>query len=180
MVKSSTKFQSTRKISVGNRNIFRNHSKIVSDKKSEFLVLGNRNYFDYNSLIKSHHGYLKMGDNNYIGPNCILQGFGGLTIGNGVMIAGNSFISSSNHDYSNPFNEDYLMKEIGKETVIMDKVWIGANSVITAGVTIGKYAIIGAGSVITKDVAPLTMVVGSPGKPIKKYDLESKTWSNIV
>jgi acetyltransferase-like isoleucine patch superfamily enzyme len=179
MVHVQSSFQKKSKITIGYRNIFKRQSKIHSDPESEFIKIGDRNYFDFNALIKSHHGYLSIGNGNYIGPNCILQGFGGLTIGNGVMIAGNTFISSSNHDFSNPLDEDYLQKEIGKETTIEDKVWIGANCVITAGVNIGKSAIIGAGSVITKDVLPYSMVVGSPGELIKNYDFTLKRWIKI-
>jgi len=41
---------------------------------------------------------------------------------------------------------------------------IGANATIVCGVTIGEYAMVGAGSVVTKDVAPYTLVVGNPAK----------------
>lgn len=50
---------------------------------------------------------------------------------------------------------------------IANDVWIGANSVITAGVNIGKGAVIAAGSVVNKDVAAFTVVGGVPAKKIK-------------
>ena len=50
---------------------------------------------------------------------------------------------------------------------IEDDVWIGANAVITSGVNIGHHSIIAAGAVVTKDVAPYTMVGGGPAKTIK-------------
>ena len=56
---------------------------------------------------------------------------------------------------------------ISKDITIEEDVWIGSSSVIMAGVTIGKGSIIGAGSIVTKDVEPYTINVGSPCKKIK-------------
>lgn len=50
--------------------------------------------------------------------------------------------------------------------IINEDVWIGANTTILAGVTIGRGAIIGASSLVTKDVPPYALVVGSPAKII--------------
>jgi acetyltransferase-like isoleucine patch superfamily enzyme len=51
---------------------------------------------------------------------------------------------------------------------IKDKVWIGFNSIILKGVTIGEGAIIGAGSVVTKDVPPWTIAAGNPARIIRE------------
>jgi acetyltransferase-like isoleucine patch superfamily enzyme len=51
---------------------------------------------------------------------------------------------------------------------IADKVWIGFNAIILKGVNIGEGAIVGAGSVVTKDVAPWTIVAGNPAKLIRE------------
>jgi acetyltransferase-like isoleucine patch superfamily enzyme len=52
--------------------------------------------------------------------------------------------------------------------VIGDDVWIGTHAVILKGVTIGDRAIIGAGAVVTKDVAPDTVVAGNPARVVKQ------------
>ena len=54
-----------------------------------------------------------------------------------------------------------------KEIVIEDDVWIGFNSTILKGVTIGKGAIIGANTLILKDVPPYAVVVGNPARIIR-------------
>lgn len=54
------------------------------------------------------------------------------------------------------------------DIVIGNDVWIGYEAVILSGVTIGDGAVIGARAVVTKDVAPYTIVAGVPAKPIKK------------
>jgi acetyltransferase-like isoleucine patch superfamily enzyme len=51
---------------------------------------------------------------------------------------------------------------------ISNKVWVGFNSIILKGVTIGEGAIVGAGSVITKDVPPWTIVAGNPARIIRE------------
>ena len=48
---------------------------------------------------------------------------------------------------------------------------IGSGSVILGGVTVGRNALVGAGAVVTRDVAPNTVVAGSPGRPIRARDL---------
>jgi len=60
------------------------------------------------------------------------------------------------------------------DIVIGNDVWIGYESVILSGVTIGDGAIIGARAVVTKDVSPYTIVGGVPAKPIRKrFDEET-------
>ena len=51
---------------------------------------------------------------------------------------------------------------------IKNKAWIGFNSIILKGVTIGEGAIVGAGSVVTKDVPPYTIVAGNPARIIRE------------
>lgn len=69
------------------------------------------------------------------------------------------------------------------DTVIGNDVWIGQNATILPGVHIGDGAIIGANSVIGSDVAPYTIVVGNPARPIRKrfddeliYIMEKLKW----
>jgi len=56
------------------------------------------------------------------------------------------------------------------KTVVKKSASIGANATIVCGVTIGEYALIGSGTVVTKDVPPYTLVVGSPGRVVGKVD----------
>jgi len=57
-----------------------------------------------------------------------------------------------------------------KPIVIKDEVWIGAGSIITQGVTIGRGAVVAAGAVVTKDVPENTVVGGIPAKIIREID----------
>ena len=56
--------------------------------------------------------------------------------------------------------------------MVGDYVWIGARSIILQGVTIGEGAVVAAGSVVSKDVAPYTIVAGVPAKVVKQRIIE--------
>ena len=58
--------------------------------------------------------------------------------------------------------------------MICDKSWIGFNSILLKGITIGEGAIIGAGSVVTKDVPPWTIVAGNPAQIIREISLNER------
>lgn len=100
-------------------------------------------------------------------------------MGNCCMIGANTFISSSNHNIDDPLADNYLRKEIPSKTTIDDFVWIGANPVIVAGVTIGHHVIVAAGTIVTKNIEPYTMVAGNPGKIIKKFSFDLNQWVKI-
>lgn len=61
--------------------------------------------------------------------------------------------------------------DIVQPITVADEVWIGAGAIITGGVTIGRGAVVAAGAVVTKDVAPYTVVGGVPAKLIKQIDV---------
>ncbi|NOQ32567.1 MAG: acyltransferase [Helicobacteraceae bacterium] len=81
----------------------------------------------------------------------------GIHIGNESYIASGALVFS--HDYARSLHTD---------TYIGKKSFIGANSIIMPGVTIGDSVIVGAGTVVTKDVPSGCIVVGNPAKIIKK------------
>jgi len=107
-----------------------------------------------------------------IGNNCVINSFvhiwagrSGLTIGDRVMIASHTTITTLTHDYYD--KNKRFSPAIDKKIVIGDDVWIGSHAVIMPGISIGKGAVIGAGSVVTKDVEENAIVAGVPAKLIK-------------
>ncbi|WP_208110903.1 CatB-related O-acetyltransferase [Flavobacterium sp. 245] len=101
-----------------------------------------------------------------------------LHIGNFVSIASNVvFILGGNHQINTfttyPIKAHFVEKfsEIDAQTkgpiILEDEVWLGSNTIVMSGVTIGKGAIVAAGSVVTKDVPPFSIVGGNPAKFIR-------------
>ncbi len=65
--------------------------------------------------------------------------------------------------------------DLGAQAVeIQDDAWIGCQSVILRGVTIGTGAVVGAGSVVTRDVPPFTLVVGNPAHEVRKLETDER------
>ena len=90
-------------------------------------------------------------------------------IGRNCLIAANvSLLDSDGHGVS--LADRGKANPISEPIVIEDNVWIGANTIVLKGVTIGRGAIVAAGSVVTRDVAPMTLVGGNPARTIKALD----------
>lgn len=129
------------------------------------FVIGKRSVIEDYACINNAVGEIIIGNETRIGlHNTII---GPVHIGNHVNLAQGVVVSGLNHNFQ---NADQLISEQGVSTspiTINDDVWIGANAVIAAGVTIGKHCVIGAGSVVTKDVPDYSVAVGNPAKVIK-------------
>jgi serine acetyltransferase len=57
--------------------------------------------------------------------------------------------------------------------------WLGADVTILKGVKVGYGSIIGAATVVNRDIPPLSIVVGSPGRVIKRFDMQSQAWVSV-
>ncbi|MES2426932.1 MAG: acyltransferase [Bacteroidota bacterium] len=139
--------------------------------------LGERSVIEDFATINNGVGNVSIGDKSFIGMGNVI--IGPVTIGNNVILAQNIVVSGLNHGYEDVNTPPSLQKTICKPIFIADDVWIGANSVITAGVTLGKHCVIGAGSVVTKDVPEFSVAVGNPAKIIKSYNAKSGNWEKV-
>ncbi len=118
--------------------------------------------------------FVEIQKNAFIGNNCKISSH--TFICEGVHIADNCFIGHNvtfiNDKYPRATNEDGSLQTEEDweliETFVKTGVSIGSSATILCGVTIGEGAIIGAGAVVTKDVAPYTVVAGVPAKEIKR------------
>lgn len=118
----------------------------------------------------------KIGERCYIGANATL-GRGGsdpIVIGDDCIITGCTILG---HDASPALFLEELQgtgifdrKSYKRETRIGNRVFIGVNAVVLAGVTIGDNCIVGAGAVVTKDIPAGSVVAGNPAKIIASID----------
>ena len=138
-------------------------SHIIGRKVDESVTLLPPFYVDFGKNIR-------IGKRCWIQQGCTFFDRGGITIGNDVFIAPKVNLITINHD-SDPENRSATY---GRPIVIEDKVWIGINSTILPGVTVGYGSIVGANSVVTHDVSPYTVVGGNPAKFIKEIRLKKQ------
>lgn len=141
--------------------------RIGSYLRKKFL--GFRKYGE--KVFIMHHAWFKVTENITIGddvrihPMTYIDASGGLEVGSHIGISPGAQIYTQNHGIKK--NEPYYTQPyILKKVVIEDDCWIGAGSIITAGVTIKKGTIVGAGAVVTKDTEPYSIVGGVPAKKI--------------
>ena len=107
---------------------------------------------------------IHIGNNVMIMPYCKCMSAGNIYIEDDVRIALNVSLLTNNHDL---YERDVLTV---KDIRICKNAWIGAGATILPGVTIGENAVVGAASVVTKDVAPNTVVAGNPARVIRTLD----------
>lgn len=121
-----------------------------------------------------------IGNGTHINSGVLLDGRGGLKIGNNVSISFNVAIVTGSHDIQTKrFDGRFLPIEVE------DNVWIGVNATILQNVKIGKGAVVAAGAVVVKDVEQYTIVGGVPAKVIgkRREDLDytcDNTFANFI
>lgn len=144
---------------------------------NEFSLGANSTIEDF-SVINNGMGRVQIGDDSRIGiSNTII---GPVIIGNNVILAQNVVVSALNHNYHDIETPIRLQPCTTATITIGDNSWIGANAVITAGVSIGKHVVVAAGSVVTKSTGDYCIVAGNPATIIKKYDSAQKAWIKPV
>ena len=134
--------------------------------------------------IKSYKEPLKVNGYSYVNNNTILGkniNFNGMRIkGNGKVVIGDNFHSgqeclmiTSYHKYDGGDAIPYdTKKNIDKDIIIEDNVWLGDRVIVLGGVKIGEGAIIQAGSVVVSDIPKYAIAGGHPAKVFKYRDIE--------
>ncbi len=115
---------------------------------------------------------ITIGSDTIIGEGCTLDGRAPLIIGNHVDIASEVMIYNSQHDIN-----DVKFKAKSAQVKISDYVFVGPRAIILPGVTIGRGAIVGAGAVVTKDIAPFSIVGGVPAQIIGERQLKDPKYT---
>jgi acetyltransferase-like isoleucine patch superfamily enzyme len=141
--------------------------RIPGNKTRRFLYkhilkinIGKNVVFHKNTDILS--GYkITIGNGSIIGENNLLDGRGGLTIGENVNFSKNVSIYTEQHQVN---SLDFA--GVKAPVFIDDRAWISCNTIVLPGKTIGKGSIVAAGAVVTKDVPPFMIVGGVPASII--------------
>ena len=129
---------------------------------------------------------LHIGKNVQINDYVHITAINSVTIRDNVLMASKIYISDSTHgsyggdeNDSNPLIPPIERPLSSRPVLIEDNVWLGEFVSVLSGVTIGKGTIVGANSVVSKSLPSYVIAVGTPAKPIKKYNFESQRWEKI-
>lgn len=159
-----------------------------NEKKNLSIQIGDESIIIGRMVLETENSKILIGNNTFIG-DCLLVCADQITIGSDVMFSwGCTIIDTDAHslnwkdrmqdvrDWKKGIDANTIglfknwSNVISTPIIIEDKAWIGFNSIILKGVTIGEGAVVAAGSVVTKSVAPYTLVGGNPAIEIKKLN----------
>ena len=110
-------------------------------------------------------GNITIGDHFYANYNCVILDCAPVTFGDNVFIAPNCGFYTAGHPLDAPTRNRLL--EFARPITVGNDVWIGGNTAILPGVTIGDGCVIGAGSVVTRNIPAGMVAVGNPCRPVR-------------
>jgi len=130
---------------------------------------------------------LQFGNNVQINDYVHITAMQSVKIGNNVLLASKIYISDCSHgSYCGDENDSHpnlipVDRPLFTNPVLIeDNVWLGEFVSVLPGVKIGEGTIVGANSVVTKSLPPYVIAVGTPAKPIKKFNFETSRWEKIM
>ena len=126
-----------------------------------YVVIGDNTRIGDNTIIGS---FVDIGKEVTLGKNCNIQAH--VTISNGCVLGDNVFIAPN----SSLLNDKYPKSALLTPPIIKDGAIIGGGVTILPNVTIGDGAVVGGGSVVTKDIAPRTVVSGCPARKVMSLE----------
>ncbi|WP_246200229.1 acyltransferase [Maribacter luteus] len=139
--------------------------------------LGNQSTIEDFSTINNGVGGVFIGNQVRIGLGNTL--IGPVTIKDDVRLAQNVVLSGLNHNYEDISQPIHAQGVTTKMITVGEATWIGANTVVVAGVTIGRHCVIAGGSVVTKDIPDYSVAVGNPARVVKQYNGHSGVWEKV-
>lgn len=125
-------------------------------------------------VVNNGVGDVSIGENSLVGIGSVV--IGPVVIEADVIIAQHVVMSGLNHTYEDVTMPIYRQPVVTKPILIERDCWIGANAVITAGVTVGQHSVVAGGSIVTQNVPPFSVVGGNPARILKQYDVATNQW----
>lgn len=163
---------------------FTKYARVINFPKDRNKIsIANKSVVEGELLVFNYGGKITIGSSSYVGSGSRIWSGEEILIGNNVLISHNVNISDTNAHEIDHIERAQRFEDLMKNghptdktsiqtapIIIEDHAWINFNAIILKGVTIGRGAIVAAGAVVTKDVAPFTVVGGNPAKVIKELE----------
>ena len=154
-------------------------SRISNNQSRDCIIVGSNSRVLAMLETVGHGGRIEIGSNCFLGENTRIWSASSVKIGDRVLISHNVNVHDSNSHSSSAasrarhFEQIFttghpkLLTDVPTAPIVIENdAWIGFGASILKGVTIGEGASVGAYSMVTKDVAPYTIVVGNPAHVI--------------
>jgi acetyltransferase-like isoleucine patch superfamily enzyme len=133
------------------------------------------NNFFIEPPFRCDYGYnIEIGENFYANYNCIILDCSKVVIGDNVFIGPNISIFTAGHPIHSAIRNQEL--EYAFPITIGNNVWIGGNTVINPGVSLGDNSVIGSGSVVTKNIPANTIAAGNPCRVLRQITEEDRLY----
>lgn len=123
-------------------------------------------------VVSPSGGHIEIGANSLLNVSVTLLGQGSITLGEDVLVGPQTTIVAANHTFDDPDTRIVHQEITGEGIEIRDDVWIGSNTTVLDGVTIGEGAVVAAGSVVTESIPPYTVVAGAPAEEVGTREAE--------
>jgi len=152
--------------------------------KPTFIKNSAQIYIDKNVRIYPHSriecissmAKVIINENVTIGHSLHLTAHSILEVSKNCIISSNVLITDNRHDYRDVDKNILDQKLIIKKTFLGENCFIGKGAVIDAGTQLGRHCVVGANSVLSGVYPDYSVIVGAPGKIIKRYDKAIKKW----
>ena len=111
---------------------------------------------------------VRIGEGTFLNVGVMVAAMALVEIGSHCMLANGCVVTDADHRFDDPSRPVTWQGFTSKgPTRLGDNVWLGANVVVTSGVTIGERCVVGANSVVTDDLPPWTVAAGAPARPLR-------------
>jgi acetyltransferase-like isoleucine patch superfamily enzyme len=118
---------------------------------------------------------VRIGEGSFLNRNVMVASQELVEIGAHCMLANGCFVSDASHRFDDPeLPITWQGFETKGPTRIGENCWLGANVIVTSGVTIGERCVIGAGSVVTRDIEAFSIAAGTPAKVLRPVSCRNR------
>jgi acetyltransferase-like isoleucine patch superfamily enzyme len=148
------------------------HGNVLEAMREDRLRIGAGALLEPNVWITAPgDARVQIGTGTFLNQGVMIAAEQLVEIGDHCMLANGCFVSDASHRYDNPDTPvPWQGFETKGPTRIGENCWLGANVVVTSGVSIGERCVIGANSVVTRNIEPYTVAAGAPARALRRIE----------